>query len=149
MDKEYRLEFAKPEDASSWMELANLVKHNFPGFDAAEYEKLLCRNIERQSALCVKFRDEIAGVLLFSIRAGCLSCMAVHPDHRQKGIGSALVAKMIECFPRGASIEVCTFRKEDPLGAAPRALYKKYGFEEGELLIEHSYPQQKFALRRD
>ena len=29
-------------------------------------------------------------------------------------------------------------------GIAPRALYKKYDFEEDELLIEFAYPSQKF-----
>lgn len=41
-----------------------------------------------------------------------------------------------------------TFRENDEKGAAPRALYKKFGFEEGEFLEEFGYPNQKLVLSR-
>jgi hypothetical protein len=44
---------------------------------------------------------------------------------------------------------VITFREGDEKGIAPRALYKKLGFEEAEFCNEFNYPEQKFILRRN
>jgi len=38
---------------------------------------------------------DIVGAMIFSYHSQCLSCMAVHPNHRRKGIASALTEKMI------------------------------------------------------
>ena len=35
-----------------------------------------------------------------------------------------------------------TFRENDVKGIAPRKLYKKFGFEEGELIEEFGYPNK-------
>ena len=148
MEDPYVLQLAVSEDVGNWMDMVHAVKDNFPGIIIDEYKKILEKNISRQTALCVKYYDQIVGVLLFSIYSKCLSCMAVHPLHRKKGIGSALVEKMISLFPNDKDIWVSTFREDDMLGNAPRALYKKFGFVEDELTIEHGYPNQKFVLRR-
>ena len=74
--------------------------------------------------------------------------MAVNPNHRRKGIASAMIEKMISLFPDNLDISVTTFRENDIKGIAPRPLYKKYGFEEDELVIEFEYPEQKFILHR-
>lgn len=74
--------------------------------------------------------------------------MAVHPSHRRKGIASAMIEKMLSLFPNEVDITVTTFREDDIKGIAPRALYKKYGFEEDELVTEFDYPNQKFVLHR-
>jgi hypothetical protein len=39
-----------------------------------------------------------------------------------------------------------TFRENDDKGIAPRALYSKFGFQEGELTEEIVYPNQVFVL---
>lgn len=149
MEEPYLLQMAEPEDIDGWMELVDTVKDNFPGFSRDEYLPMLERNIGRKSALCVKYHALIVGILLFSISAACLSCMAVHPSHRKRGIGAALVGKMISLFPPKMDISVETFREGDPWGDAPRTLYKKFGFVEDELLIGiGEYPVQKFILRR-
>jgi hypothetical protein len=56
--------------------------------------------------------------------------------------------KMISVFPNDVDISVTTFREGDIRGIAPRPLYKKFGFEEDELVIEFEYPEQKFILYR-
>ena len=148
MENSYVLQLAVSEDVGNWMDMVYAVKDNFPGLILDEYKKILEQNIGRQTALCVKYHDQIVGVLLFSIHSKCLSCMAVHPLHRKKGIGSALVEKMISMFPNDMEIWVSTFREDDKWGDAPRALYKKFGFAEDELTIEYGYLNQRFVLRR-
>lgn len=88
------------------------------------------------------------GLLLYSINSRSLSCMAVHPKYRKMGVGAALVRMMIQRFPADSDITVTTFREGDPMGFAPRALYKKLGFKEAELTLEFGYPTQKLIWRR-
>ena len=133
-------------DAREWMELAERVKDNFPGFEAESYRETLLRNIARGSALCVKIDGRIAGILLFSKKHGCLSYMAVAPEYRRMGVGSALVSEMIQRMD--GDIWVDTFREGDPMGDAPRALYRRFGFEAGELLEDFGYPVQRFYRKR-
>ena len=148
MESPYILQFAELNDVDNWMDMVYLVKDNFPGLILDKYRRTLEKNISRQTALCVKHYDQIIGVLLFSISNSCLSCIAVHPQHRKKGIGSVLVEKMISLFPDDMDIWVSTFREDDKLGDAPRAFYKKFGFIEDELIMEYGYPNQRFVLWR-
>lgn len=145
--------FAKEEDINSWINMVNNVKDEFPGLETSEelerYKEIVIKNIKRHTAICVKCENDIIGALLFSYNSKCLSWMAVHPDYRRKGIGSALIKKMIESFPKGVDISVTTFREGDVKGIAPRALYKKFDFAEGELVEEFNYPNQVFTLKRE
>lgn len=147
-----RLRRAVLEDIASWMALVELVRDNFPGLETQEaieqYEKTLIKNISRDTAICVTLEEKVVGVLIYSFNSKCLSCMAVHPEYRRHGIASMLVEEMINSFPKGTKISVSTFREGDPLGSAPRALYKKFGFLEGELMIEFGHPNQLFWLNK-
>ncbi len=137
---------AREADAAEWMALAVRVKDNFPGFEEESYRETLMHNIARGSALCVKTDGKIAGILLYSEKHGCLSYMAVAPEYRRMGVGSALAAEMLRRMDR--DIWVDTFRADDPMGEAPRALYRRFGFEEGELLEDFGYPVQRFYRKR-
>lgn len=137
---------AHEADASEWMALSVRVKDHFPGFEEESYRETLMRNIARGSALCVKIDGRIAGILLYSEKHGCLSYMAVAPEYRRMGVGSALVGETIRRMNR--DIWVDTFRADDPMGDAPRALYRRFGFEEGELLEDFGYPVQRFYRKR-
>mgnify|MGYP005927729417 CR=1 FL=1 len=55
----------------------------------------------------------------------------------------------IDKLDRDKDITVSTFRENDVKGIAPRKLYKKFGFEEGELIEEFGYPNQRFVLHAD
>ena len=148
MEANYTCDFAAPCDVGDWMRLVKSVTDNFPGLVLEDYQRTLEKNIERRSAVCARNGDEIVGVLLFSLPQRTLSCMAVHPAHRKKGLATAMIRKMIESFPADADIWVTTFRADDPMGDAPRALYQSLGFQADELVEEFEYPCQKFVLRR-
>jgi ribosomal protein S18 acetylase RimI-like enzyme len=141
--------FASKEDIIMWMSLVEKVKDSFPGLETESYLSILKKNIERKTALCVKQNNLIVGILLFSPNQSCLSCMAVHPDFRGMGIATSLIDMMLNLMPGDRDITVTTFRADDEKGAAPRALYKKHGFEEAEMFYEFGYPVQKFILYRD
>ena len=145
----FNLHIAQSRDIPAWMALIDLVKENFPGLDMEDYQRTLEKNIAHGTALCAKSQGQVIGLLLYSISSGCLSCMAVHPLYRKMDVGAALVHMMIERFPEDSDITVTTFREGDPMGFAPRALYKKLGFKEAELTLEFGYPTQKFIWRHE
>jgi len=100
-------------------------------------------------ALCVKKEQDIVGVLLYSKKHNMICCLAVDPAYRKRGIASLLLSEALDKLDRDKDIIVSTFRENDVKGIAPRKLYKKFGFEEGELIEEFGYPNQRFVLHAD
>lgn len=137
---------AREEEIGEWMELALRVKENFPGFEEESYRETVLRNMARGSALCVRIDGKLAGILLYSKKHGCLSCMAAAPEYRRRGVGRALVQRMLE--EMDGDVWVDTFREGDPMGIAPRALYRQCGFTEGELMEDFGYPVQRMHRKR-
>ncbi len=71
----------------------------------------------------------------------------------------ALVRQVRKNFPgqetaldeldRSRDITVSALREGDEKGLAPRALHRKFGFAEDELIEEFGYPNQVFVLHRE
>lgn len=144
------VEYGMREDIASWMKLVRSVSGIFPGLETEEklkeHENTVLHFMSEQRALCVKEGSEVIGVLLFSKKHNMICCLAVSQDFRRRGTASALLSKAIEMLDRTRDISVSTFRENDPKGIAPRGLYKSFGFEEGELIEEFGYPNQRFVL---
>lgn len=142
--------FGKPSDIEQWMELVRRVSWNFPGLETEEsieeHSQTVLRFMSEKQALCIKCSCEIAGVILFSRNQNMICCLAVAPEYRQQGVGSLLLEKALNELDRSKNISVSTFRENDEKGIAPRALYKKFGFKEAELIEEFGYPNQEFVL---
>ena len=145
--------FGKPADTDQWMSLVRRVSWNFPGLeterDLEEYRQTVLRFIEKRQALCAKSDGQIQGVLLFSRNRNMICCLAVSPESRRKGIASKLLETALSELDRNRDIAVSTFREGDEKGAAPRSLYRKFGFAEAELTEEFGYPNQVFILKGD
>lgn len=142
--------YGVPEDIDCWMKLVGEVSWNFPGLETAdkilEHRQTVLKFMEKRQAVCVRDNGEIIGVLLFSRNRNMICCLAVSPAHRRKGIAAALMTEALGQLDRSRDITVSTFRADDPKGIAPRALYKRFGFVEGELIEEFGYPNQRFIL---
>ena len=142
--------YGTASDIDAWMKVVEHVAPQFPGLETKEsreeHKATVLRFMEKQQAICVKDNNEIVGVMLFSRGHNMICCLAVSPKHRRCGIASALLEKALAELDKSREITVSTFREGDEKGIAPRALYKKFGFEEGELTIEFDYPNQKFVL---
>lgn len=142
--------YGTASDIDAWMKVVERVAPQFPGLETKEsreeHKATVLRFMEKQQAICVKDNNEIVGVMLFSRGHNMICCLAVSPKHRRCGIASALLEKALAELDKSREITVSTFREGDEKGLAPRALYKKFGFEEGELTIEFDYPNQKFIL---
>ena len=142
--------FGTEDDIEAWMQLVNKVSWNFPGLETKEkikeHEAVVLKFIEQKRALCIKDRDNMVGVLLISKKHNMICCLAVDPDYRRRGIAAKLMLAALDILDRTKDISVSTFREDDPKGVAPRTLYKKFGFQEAELIEEFGYPNQKFIL---
>ena len=142
--------FGSSSDIEQWMKLVKRVSWNFPGLETEEsieeHLRTVLRFMNKKQALCIKCNGKIAGVILFSRNHNMICCLAVAPEYRQHGIGSLLLEKALNELDRSKNISVSTFRENDEKGIAPRALYKKFGFKEAELIEEFGYPNQKFVL---
>ena len=142
--------FGEPGELDSWMELVRSVRGNFPGLETEtgleEHRQTVLKFMGKRQALCVKSGDEVIGVLLFSRSRNMICCLAVSPAHRRNRVASLLLEKALRELDRSRDITVSTFREGDEKGTAPRALYRKFGFREGELTEEFGYPNQVFVL---
>ena len=145
------VEYGTSMDIESWMDLVKLVSWNFPGLeteaDIENHRKTVLRFMDENRALCVKETDKVVGVLLISKKHNMICCLAVAPEYRRNGIARLLLQKALAELDSSKDITVITFRDNDEKGIAPRALYKKFGFVEEELMIENDYPVQRFILR--
>ena len=144
------VEFGKVSYIDSWMTLVRKVSWNFPGLETEEgiidHRNTVLKFISKNQAICVRENNRVIGVLLFSRYHNMICCLAVDPDFRRQGISSMLLEKALQELDRNRDITVSTFREDDEKGRAPRALYKKFGFKEGELTVEFGYPNQVFVL---
>lgn len=144
------VEFGKIHDIDSWMQLVHTVHSNFPGLETLEtineHKSIVLKFMKEQRAICVKEKEKVVGVLLLSKKHNMICCLAVLPEHRKQGVASMLVLEALKNLDRTQNISVSTFREDDAKGIAPRILYKKFGFVEGELIEEFNYPHQKFIL---
>ena len=143
--------FGERADIESWMRLVNRVRWNFPGLETAErteeHRQTVLKFMDKRQALCVRDGEDVVGVLLFSRGRNMICCLAVSPEHRRRGVASALLEKALDELDRSREITVSTFCENDERGAAPRALYRKFGFEADKLTEEFGCPNQLFVLR--
>ena len=144
------VQLGRNQDVNEWMKLVEEISWNFPGLETKEglneYRETLLRFIGKDQALCVRNATEVIGVLLFSRGRNMICCLGVSPKYRRYWIATMLLDAALEQLDRAKEITVSTFREEDEKGVAPRALYKKFGFVEDELIEEFGYPNQKFVL---
>lgn len=144
------VQLGRNQDVDEWMKLVEEISWNFPGLETKEgldaYRDTLLRFIGKEQALCVRNDIEEMGFFLFSRGKNMICCLGVSPKYRRYGIATMLLDAALEQLDRAKEITVSTFREEDEKGVAPRALYKKFGFVEDELIEEFGYPNQKFVL---
>ena len=150
MIENMKVEFGRTSDIDSWMQLVRKVSWNFPGLETEqsidEHKIVVLKFMNDRRALCVKNEQDIVGVLLYSRKHNMICCLAVDPAYRKRGIASLILREALDKLGRDKDITVSTFRENDVKGIAPRKLYKKFGFEEGELIEEFGYPNQRFVL---
>lgn len=130
------------QEIPSAMELVNLVKDDFPGYEEAAFADGLRDAVSRQEALAAFTKGKLVGILLYTNSPAELCFLAVHPAYRKQGAATGLLEKMIGEFRSCGCISVTTYRAEDPKGIAARALYHQFGFVDGPLVEAFGAPCQ-------
>ena len=111
-----------------------------------EYERTMVNCIADGGGLCIKEKETVVAILLFSKIERELTFLGVSPRYRRQGLATALIEKMLEYLGREEAILVNTYREDDPLGEGVRILYSSFGFEPGKLVEKGGYPRQEMIL---
>jgi len=111
-----------------------------------QYERTMVNCIAAGGGLCVKEKETVVAVLLFSRQDRELTFLGVSPRYRRQGLATELIKKMLEYLGRDGDIRVNTYRPEDPLGDGVRSLYDSFGFVPGALVEKGGYPRQEMIL---
>ena len=149
-DRKYESRIWQNIRYDSWMQLVRKVSWSFSGLETEqridEHKILVLKFMNDKRALRVKNEQDIIGVLLYSRKYNMICCLAVDPAYRKRGIASLLLREALDKLYGDKNITVSTFRENDVKEIAPRKLHKKFGFEDGELIEEFEYPNQRFVL---
>ena len=122
-------------DIPSWLEVAREVERLFgpmPMFEVTLKEK-----IGQCEALCVRAPSgAVAGGLLLGGTPpdNWIRWLAVRKSARERGVGSALIAEVLECRSPPCTISLATFGADNVEGRPARRLYERHGFVAGEML---------------
>ncbi|HZG13772.1 MAG TPA: GNAT family N-acetyltransferase [Candidatus Bathyarchaeia archaeon] len=147
------------EDINGWLELAVEVESLFgPMVEDPKFLQALEKNIQRQTAFCVRENDGmpgsrlLGGVLFSSTQAPAyeIGWLAVSSHARNKGVATELLRHLLKLIVTPAEISVITFGEEIAEGRPAREFYQKFGF----IPVAESIPngpeggtRQKFKLR--
>jgi GNAT superfamily N-acetyltransferase len=132
---------AQPTDIAAWLDLAAEVESLFgpmvadPGFRAA-----LERNMERQTAFCIREQDgapgmPLMGALIFSARHAphyTIGWLAVAERWRRQGVARTLVMHCFQLIQPPAELSVITFGEDHVAGRPARQCYARMGFQAAE-----------------
>src|SRR5690606_1619712 len=113
------------------------------------FAEILASKIERRQAFVARMKDggRLAGGMLIggSWPSYWIRWLAVRPQHRNCGVGTALVHAAINKVSARAVISVDTFTQDVVEGHAARRLYERCGFVAGPIWKDHDVIRQRFA----
>ncbi len=132
-----KVQIATRADIPGWLDLASQVEFLFgPMVDQPAFQNALRKNIDRESAYCVREQDRSAGAplmggLFLSFRPSeyHIVWLSVDEQRRRMGIGTVLLAHVFDLIKPPAELFVTTFGEDNPEGQPARQFYKKMGFE--------------------
>ena len=112
MIENMKVEFGRTSDIDSWMRLVRKVSWNFPGLETEqsidEHKIIVLKFMNDNRALCVKNKQDLVGVLLYSRKYNMICCLAVDPAYRKRGIASLLLREALDKLDRDKDITVST-----------------------------------------
>lgn len=130
---------ASINDMDRWMDFVKAVQNEFHYIDLfndENYKTAILKNISRSTAIYIQKENsnEIIGAMTYSPNSNHIGWLAVSPNHRRKGIGSALAKYMFDKLPKNIPIKVRTFLETDIPGKTAQSFYKSLGFKPKEIL---------------
>ncbi len=147
-----RTGFAGFSHLESWLNLAEVIKHDFPGMESYaawnSYCDTVIRHMKQGTAIYAADGRMLIGVLLFSKEQNKIQCLAVHPEYRRQKIAFRMIQLMLTKLEPGTDIWVETFCEGDNKGQAARKFYRSLGFVPDKLTVYENYPAQLFVWKR-
>ena len=132
-----KVQIATRADIPGWLELASEVEFLFgPMVDQPDFQNALRKNIDRESAYCVREQNRLAGAplmggLFLSARPSeyHIRWLSVAEQWRRRSIGTVLLEHVFDLIKPPAELFVTTFGEDNLEGHPARQFYKKMGFE--------------------
>lgn len=137
---------AEKSDIPVWMNLMRLVIDGYPVMNEADYLNAITKSIDEKRALVLKDGNILVGAMMFSDQSGCIDFLGINPQYRKQGIQKLFLDALMETYLPGHEISMTTYREGDKADTGHRDILKQLGFAERELLVEFSYPTQRFVL---
>jgi ribosomal protein S18 acetylase RimI-like enzyme len=115
-----------PEYEQSWLRCRVLAF-----LDTTYYDDVVPRKPDRHEGvqLVVRHGNHVVGLLDASLAdsESTIECVAVHPDHRRRGVASRLLAAALKQLAQRGARSVEAWTREDP---AALSWYRRSGFRE-------------------
>ena len=144
------IRWAVADDKPAWVRLAEDVSSIFGAPDMGQSRSFLeymDSKISKYEALAAvdRMSGDCLGVIGFSRAYNRISWLAVFENRRGKGIGTRLLNTSLRQLDTEKEITVTTFRDGFAPGAAARALYRKFGFSDKELVMHEGQERSLMA----
>ena len=136
MENKWVIKIAKINDIEKWFSFVKTVIHDFYDIDLINNEhfrSVIEKNIRRKTAIYIENETKIIGGMIYSPNSNHIGWLAVDPEYRRKGIGTALVNYMFDELSDRKEFKVKTFIDDDWQSSISHAFYKSLGFEPKEI----------------
>ena len=136
MENKWIVKIAELNDIDKWFNFVKTVIHDFYDIDLINnehYRGVIEKNIKRRTAIYVENEKKIIGGMIYSPNSNHIGWLAVDPEYRRKGIGTALVKYMFNELADRKELKVKTFIEGDWQSNVSHPFYMSLGFEPKEI----------------
>jgi diadenosine tetraphosphate (Ap4A) HIT family hydrolase/GNAT superfamily N-acetyltransferase len=142
-----------PAHIPQWLDLAAQVEPVFQASMARDrgFHEYIRRKIAQREAFAALDREReraLVGVVAFSRAHRRISWLAVSEPHRNKGVGSRLLACALRQLDPSQEVSVTTFREGDAPGRSARHLLQKLGFVEVDATAHDAQGNPRCIMKR-
>ena len=148
--------FAKPDDLSKWLEVADSVGKIMRVPDMRNDINFLNyakRKLEQNNAIMAydSHHKNCAGFIGFSYNNNSITWLGVKKEYHNQGIGSKLLSAALNELNQNKTIRLNTYPENYLPGQPARKLYFKYGFVEttGDIFIHDGLEMVEMSLDYD
>ena len=139
MNKKWIVKVASINDMDRWFIFVKNVIHDFYDIDLVNdqhHRNIIEKNIRRKTAVYVEKENQIIGGMIYSPNQNHIGWLAVAPQYRRRGIGTALVKYMFAKLSDRKQFKVKTFVDGEWQSQASHPFYKSLGFEPTEICYD-------------